>query len=202
MVLKVRDPSQPLEGERHTQKSQKSEILQNSDEIEPNSPVDDSSEPNLVAEASNNPDSLNDYAEPMDIDDPLPPTHLIDPGAAHDPHDMAKLNDDVVASELLTEDPISLAGVLDCGDPTLDIHNRIADQYGEDSLFKQIIEKPANYRNFEISNRVVYLKDNEKQILCIPDIKVGERQLRETLISHAHSILAHLGPRKTVTPSR
>jgi hypothetical protein len=44
-----------------------------------------------------------------------------------------------------------------------------------------------------------YLRDNDKQILCVPNIKIGVRRLCEILISHAHSILAHLSPRKTLT---
>lgn len=34
--------------------------------------------------------------------------------------------------------------------------------------------------------------------MCVPDIMVGNRKAREVVITHAHSILAHLGARKTL----
>jgi hypothetical protein len=107
------------------------------------------------------------------------------PDDIHGPHDVTMSNNDSLSTEILSEDPISLTEVFQSGDPTLDIHNRIIDRFAEDSFFKQIVEKPAYYGNFEVSNGVVCLKDNGKRILCIPDVKVGERRLREILISHA-----------------
>jgi hypothetical protein len=61
------------------------------------------------------------------------------------------------------------------------------------------VRNPQNYKNFKVSNGLVFLKDQERRLSCIPDIMIGSRHLREILISHAHSILAHLGPRKTIT---
>lgn len=43
------------------------------------------------------------------------------------------------------------------------------------------------------------MKEKDKRLLCIPDIVISKRRICEMLISHAHSILAHLGPKKTVT---
>ncbi|KZP08242.1 hypothetical protein FIBSPDRAFT_684278, partial [Athelia psychrophila] len=72
-------------------------------------------------------------------------------------------------------------------------------RYGEDAFFKVILEDSAAYKNFQVSNELIFVKENDSQVLCIPDIMIGERRVREMLISHAHSILAHLGPKKTVT---
>ncbi|KZP29148.1 hypothetical protein FIBSPDRAFT_692138, partial [Athelia psychrophila] len=72
-------------------------------------------------------------------------------------------------------------------------------RYGEDPLFKAVLESPTMHKNFELSNGLIFLKERDSRVICIPDILVGERRLREMLISHAHSILAHLGPKKTVT---
>lgn len=44
----------------------------------------------------------------------------------------------------------------------------------------------------------MYLKQKGKKLLCIPDIWIGQRKARELVISEAHSLLAHLGPSKTV----
>ena len=183
VVLRVSDPSQPLEGERPTENSQNSEDLNS---------LDGAAElfvEQATEAAVNIPMSIRTESDevPMDIDMP------------HSPRDIIGLDDDGAGTELLSEDPVSLTEVIASGDPTLDIHGRIIGRFAEDPFFKRILENPANYRNFEVSNQIVYLRDNDKRILCIPDIKIGERRLREILISHAHSILAHLGPRKTVT---
>ncbi|KIM76140.1 hypothetical protein PILCRDRAFT_798107 [Piloderma croceum F 1598] len=108
-------------------------------------------------------------------------------------------DDNTAAAELLSEDPVSLTEVLDSGEPTLDIHNHIHGRYSEDPFFAKIVKDPTTFRNFEVSNELVFLKDNERRVLCIPNVMIGSRRLCEVLISHAHSILAHLGPRKTIT---
>lgn len=111
---------------------------------------------------------------------------------------LAPSDEHLVASEILSEDPITLPQIINSGDPSVDIFNRLVGRYSEDPFFKIIIEKPSEYKNFELSNGLVYLREKDKRLLCIPDIMVGERRIREMLISHAHSILAHLGPRKTI----
>lgn len=66
-----------------------------------------------------------------------------------------------------------------------------------------IMENPSHYANFEVvgesvSDTVIYLRDPDRRILCIPDVYIGKRKAREIVITHAHSILAHLGARKTL----
>ncbi|KZP03054.1 hypothetical protein FIBSPDRAFT_769535, partial [Athelia psychrophila] len=112
---------------------------------------------------------------------------------------LSRPGETTVATELLTESPITLPDVIASGDPSIDIHRQLIGRYIEDPLFKIVLDKPSEYKNFEVSNGLVLLKENELRFLCIPDIKIGDRRLREILISHAHSILAHLGPRKTIT---
>ncbi|KAJ8579344.1 hypothetical protein M405DRAFT_754613, partial [Rhizopogon salebrosus TDB-379] len=87
------------------------------------------------------------------------------------------------------------------GDPTTDIHASIVGRYDEDPFFKRVVSEPGAFKNFEVSNHCIFLKDNNQRVLCIPDIRilVGSRCVRELIISHAHSILAHLGPSKTLT---
>lgn len=117
--------------------------------------------------------------------------------------DTQLLHDDIIAEspdeEILSESPVSLTELMDTGDPTLDIHQHLKGRYGEDAFFKVILEDSAAYKNFQVSNELIFVKENDSQVLCIPDIMIGERRVREMLISHAHSILAHLGPKKTVT---
>ncbi|KAF8808864.1 hypothetical protein BYT27DRAFT_7012398, partial [Phlegmacium glaucopus] len=52
------------------------------------------------------------------------------------------------------------------------------------------------FRNFEVSNRLIYLKISGKKILCIPKIMIKDRSLHEIIISEAHPILVHLGASK------
>jgi hypothetical protein len=176
VILRVKQPSEPLEGESSTHQNL----------------LDAESAP-LVIEHSIVVDEDSHLSE-------LPALESISKGQPfeHEPVTLPEGPGDAAASEILTESPITLPEVVDSGEPSLDIHNRIVGRYSEDPLFKVVIEQPSAYKNFELSNGLLFLKEKEKRILCIPDIRIGGRRLREILISHAHSILAHLGPRKTI----
>ncbi|KAF8814451.1 hypothetical protein BYT27DRAFT_7021729, partial [Phlegmacium glaucopus] len=58
--------------------------------------------------------------------------------------------------------------------------------------------RPGDFRNFEIIDQLVYLKESDRQVLCIPKILIQGRSAREIVISEAHSMLAHLGASKTL----
>ncbi|EUC57525.1 hypothetical protein RSOL_224150 [Rhizoctonia solani AG-3 Rhs1AP] len=74
----------------------------------------------------------------------------------------------------------------------------IVRQYRNDTLLKAITQEPEKCSNFEIKNEVLYMRKDGDLLMCIPDIKVGERKLREVINTHAHSILAQLGAKKTL----
>ncbi|KAK0188322.1 hypothetical protein F5146DRAFT_1202418 [Armillaria mellea] len=70
--------------------------------------------------------------------------------------------------------------------------------YTKDTLFNKILSEPKNYRNYSLRDGLLYLKDNERELLCIPEsVMVDGRGLREIIISEGHSLLAHLGTAKT-----
>ncbi|KAF8593611.1 hypothetical protein BDV93DRAFT_411961, partial [Ceratobasidium sp. AG-I] len=71
-------------------------------------------------------------------------------------------------------------------------------KYSVDPLFKVILEEPSRYRNFEEKDGVLYMRRESHNLMCIPDIEINGRKVREVIITHAHSILAHLGARKTL----
>ncbi|TFK79387.1 hypothetical protein K466DRAFT_505652, partial [Polyporus arcularius HHB13444] len=71
-------------------------------------------------------------------------------------------------------------------------------RYVEDAYFKKIIRSPAQFPHFQYTDGLLYQKDGAVYRLCIPDILVGSRRLREILLRHAHSLLAHLGHKKTL----
>ena len=79
----------------------------------------------------------------------------------------------------------------------IDMLAELRGKYLDDSFFRTILEKPSEFRNFEIKDQPVYLKDNDRHVLCIPRTLVQGRSARELVISEAHSILAHLGASKT-----
>ena len=74
----------------------------------------------------------------------------------------------------------------------------LCNKYSEDSFFKMVIEKPTDYCNFEVKNGLIYLKERESLLLCIPRVLIHGRSAREIVISEAHSLLAHLGTTKTL----
>ncbi len=80
----------------------------------------------------------------------------------------------------------------------LHLETEMRNRYSEDPFFSEIIQKPKHFKNFEVADGLVFLHDNNQQLLCIPHVIIRGRNVREVVISHAHSLLAHLGGRKTV----
>lgn len=109
----------------------------------------------------------------------------------------AQTTDAHAVVETLLDEPLRLTEVITLGNPSLDIHEKLTGRYKEYPFFQRILDSPAAFKNFEVSNNLIFLKDNQKRILCVPNIVIGERRVRELIISHAHSILAHLGPSRT-----
>lgn len=70
-------------------------------------------------------------------------------------------------------------------------------KYEQDAFFAGILRDPKQFKNFHVSGGLMILKEGGKERLCIPDVRVAGRSLREIIISHAHSLLAHLGATKT-----
>lgn len=73
-------------------------------------------------------------------------------------------------------------------------------RYNEDKFFTIILKAPKDFKNFryEKSEGLMYLKEKDNEYLCIPNVIVNGRSVREILIEHAHSLLAHLGSYKTL----
>ena len=82
--------------------------------------------------------------------------------------------------------------------PGIDLLKELRGRYAEDLFFKVVLEQPKDFRNFECKEGLVYLKENDRRVLCVPKLLVQGRSAREIVISEAHSILAHLGASKTL----
>ncbi|EJF55488.1 hypothetical protein DICSQDRAFT_40481, partial [Dichomitus squalens LYAD-421 SS1] len=74
----------------------------------------------------------------------------------------------------------------------------IRGRYVEDPYFRKIVAKPDEFQHFQYVDGLLYKREEGSHLLCVPDIRVGSRKLREILLKHAHSLLAHLGSKKTL----
>jgi hypothetical protein len=92
----------------------------------------------------------------------------------------------------------SLLAIVNSGWQGLNLAEILANNYEDDVFFKNILEKPKEFRNFEVENGLIYLKDSDHRVLCVPKMEYEGCNIREIVISEAHSIPAHLGLRKTL----
>ena len=92
----------------------------------------------------------------------------------------------------------TLSQMLTSSTDGIDLIEEIRNKYDQDNLFQKVLENPKNFRNFEVEKGLIYLKEKNRKILCIPNILIKERSAREIVIAEAHSILAHLGYTKTL----
>lgn len=101
------------------------------------------------------------------------------------------INDDVIIP--------SLIDVINGGyNGGLDLLKELKGKYNQDSLFRKIIENPKAHKNFVVENGVILIRQGGSKLLCIPNLTLQGRNIREIIISEAHSLLAHLGVRKTL----
>ncbi|TFK17747.1 hypothetical protein FA15DRAFT_546393, partial [Coprinopsis marcescibilis] len=81
----------------------------------------------------------------------------------------------------------------------LNIPELIKTKYVKCAFFKNVVTNPRHYKNFEMEGYLLYMKTEEgKRMLTIPDCKHEGRNIRELIIAEAHTLLAHLGTRKTL----
>ncbi|RDX40621.1 hypothetical protein OH76DRAFT_1365960, partial [Lentinus brumalis] len=79
----------------------------------------------------------------------------------------------------------------------VDLLKALRGRYGEDRFFAKILEKPKEYKNFRQSDGLIFIRERGQERLCLPEVLIEGRSVREIVITHAHSILAHLGAYKT-----
>jgi len=100
--------------------------------------------------------------------------------------------------ELLSSAAPRLTEVIADGNPEYNLPVCLKGQYHADKFFGPIAQHPDQYSQFDQHDGLIFQRDSERHILCIPDISIGSRRVREIIISQAHSILAHLGSQKTL----
>jgi hypothetical protein len=112
--------------------------------------------------------------------------------------DRTQIDDQSHAKIDTTNSDVSLVNVVE-NDAGIDLLKELKGNYKDDPLFKSILDKPKEFRNFEVKDDLIYIKMNERSLLCVPKITINGRNVREIIISEAHSLLAHLGPNKTTS---
>jgi hypothetical protein len=92
----------------------------------------------------------------------------------------------------------SLVDIISAKIQSTDLLDVIRHSYMKDTVLRKIIQKPKDFQNFIVENRILYLKESDCK-LCIPEkVTVEGCTLREIIISEGHSLLAHLGATKTI----
>lgn len=73
-------------------------------------------------------------------------------------------------------------------------------EYTNDPFYERIIKKRDEFRNFEVENGLVYLKEKETKVLCIPKVIIRGRSAREIVIRKHILCLLTLEPvRRLIT---
>ena len=76
------------------------------------------------------------------------------------------------------------------------IMSKLKGQYVKDTFFQTVLDNPKDFRNFEHKEQLIYLKESDKRVLCVPKLMIQGQSAWEIIISEAHSILTHLGSAK------
>ncbi|KAI0081854.1 hypothetical protein K474DRAFT_1586830, partial [Panus rudis PR-1116 ss-1] len=85
------------------------------------------------------------------------------------------------------------------GSDGFDLEDALRHSYAGNPFFRTILENPSHFKNFVVRNGLIFIRDQNRELLCIPDLRVNGRNIREIVILHAHSLLAHLGSQKTLS---
>jgi hypothetical protein len=135
---------------------------------------------------------------------PVPTKQLVARAASPSPSPKNKSTDTVTVDSSSLSNPKGHLPNLD--QPTLvdlinssiggiDLLKEMRGKLAEDALFKIILDKPDEYRNFKLEDGLLYLL-KDKPLLCIPKLMIRNRSIREIVIAEGHSLLAHLGASK------
>jgi len=114
------------------------------------------------------------------------------------PRSFAEILPENSIHELETSTAPLLTEIISEGDPGFAIPDQLKGKYSEDKFFREIIQRPMHFKDFMVSEGLIFFVKDHRKVLCVPDIKIENRSAREIIITHAHSILAHLGARKTL----
>ncbi|QRV79630.1 Transposon Ty3-I Gag-Pol polyprotein [Ceratobasidium sp. AG-Ba] len=78
----------------------------------------------------------------------------------------------------------------------------IKDKYSGDNLLAKVVRNPSQFKNFGVSDGLIYIKQNSGKAICVPDVEINGRRAREEAIKSTHEMLRHAGSRKTLYAMR
>ncbi|QRV84578.1 Transposon Ty3-I Gag-Pol polyprotein [Ceratobasidium sp. AG-Ba] len=76
--------------------------------------------------------------------------------------------------------------------------DKIKDKYESNNLFAKVLKNPSQFKNFELIDGIIYIKQNSGKAVCVPNVDVNGRRAREEAIRSTHDMLRHAGTRKTL----
>jgi hypothetical protein len=79
----------------------------------------------------------------------------------------------------------------------IDTIELIRRSYSGDPQFRKIVDNLKEYPNYTLDDDLLYMREHGHNYLCVPNAKTDKYNVRDLLIVHAHSIVAHLGGCKT-----
>ncbi|KAF9441162.1 hypothetical protein P691DRAFT_640214, partial [Macrolepiota fuliginosa MF-IS2] len=80
----------------------------------------------------------------------------------------------------------------------VDVVAAIRHKYMEDKVLGPIVKNPRDYQDYVYEDRLMRVKCGDTNVLCIPDVTIEGKCVQGIIIDEAHSLLAHLGTRKTL----
>ncbi|OBZ66142.1 Transposon Ty3-I Gag-Pol polyprotein [Grifola frondosa] len=108
------------------------------------------------------------------------------------------LPEDIQLSEAAASLSNQFLGCLSENTEGIDLPAVLRGSYNVDPFFSKILEAPKQFKNFWVEDGLVFLKEQHRKLLCVPNVVRDTRSIREIIISHGHSLLAHLGAYKTL----
>jgi hypothetical protein len=100
--------------------------------------------------------------------------------------------------EVAQAQPADLVEILKTVTTGVEFPEVMKGRYIDDAFFRQVILKPTHYKDFILRDGLIFMKLGDAELLCIPNIVVDGVNIRRLVIEQAHSLLAHLGSRKTL----
>ncbi len=116
--------------------------------------------------------------------------------------DLDSMRDEALAEDVLDEDTtagqasqsiVSTASELGMSIPAI-----LQGRYREDVYFRKVVNNIAGSTHFIYLDGLLYKLQDGSHLLCIPDVYGRTSCIREVILRHSHSILVHLGFRKTL----
>jgi transposase InsO family protein len=195
VVLKLPNPSERQKGESSRGNT---EVPTQKQELSPKLPV----EPGRTLVDQSEPEMEGRNPEMEEV--PSPQKIVMNAGSAHKAEQqLESIVKDFIQSmsevQQLQEwmNP-GLLSIVSQGSPGFEFPQCLKGRYSDDKFFKTIVESLKEHKNFELNDGLLFLKSAHRKLLCIPNILIEGRNAQEIIISHAHSLLAHLGTHKTI----